>query len=58
MAFIRIADFSDKIEVVIFPKLFTEHKELLKAEHCIAIKGRLSGRNGETSIVAEALKPL
>lgn len=58
MAFIRIADMSDKVEVVIFPKLFAAHKDLLKAESCIAIKGRLSGRNGDTSIVAEAIKPL
>ncbi|MDP6659848.1 MAG: DNA polymerase III subunit alpha, partial [Candidatus Pacebacteria bacterium] len=58
MAFLRIADFSDNVEVVIFPRLFTNHKDLLQAENCISIKGRLSARNGDTSIVAEAVKAL
>lgn len=58
MAFIRVADFSGNIEVVIFPKLYAEHKELLSPEKCIGVKGRLSTRNGEMSIVSEALKAL
>ena len=58
MAFIRIADFSDHVEIVIFPRLFASHKELMEAENCISIKGRLSNRNGEKSIVAEAVKAL
>ena len=58
MAFLRIADFSDTLEVVIFPRLFTAHKDLFEMEKCIAIKGRLSNRNGEQSMVAEAVKAL
>jgi len=58
MAFVRIADFSGSVEIVIFPRLFKEHQSILKPESCISIKGRLSGRNGETSIVAEAIKVL
>ncbi|PIT91382.1 DNA polymerase III subunit alpha [Candidatus Kaiserbacteria bacterium CG10_big_fil_rev_8_21_14_0_10_49_17] len=58
MAFLRIADFSDTLEVVIFPRLFTAHKDLFALEKCIAIKGRLSNRNGEQSMVAEAVKAL
>jgi DNA polymerase-3 subunit alpha len=58
MAFVRIADFSDAIEVVIFPKLFDEHRKLFIQDKCIGIKGRVSGRNGELSLVAEAVKEL
>lgn len=58
MAFIKIADFDGSIEAVIFPKNFTEHKDIIKPETCIALKGRLSNRNGELSLVAEALKAL
>ncbi len=58
MAFLTVADLSGKIEVVIFPKLLAANKDLLVADAVIAIKGRLNSRNGELSIVAEAVKPL
>jgi len=58
MAFIRIADFSGNIEIVIFPKLYAKYKDLFQPENCIGIKGKMSGRNGETSIIAEAVKAL
>jgi len=58
MAFVKIADFSGMIEVVIFPKIFAEFKNILVKEKCIAIKGRTSERNGEKSIIAEKIKIL
>ena len=58
MAFIKITDFDGTIEAVVFPKNFAEHKQILKADSCIALKGRLSSRNGELSLVAEQLKAL
>jgi len=58
MAFLKLADFSDSIEVVVFPKTLSDYKELVVAEQCVALRGRLSFRNGEPSIVAEAFKSL
>jgi DNA polymerase-3 subunit alpha len=58
MAFIKITDFDDTIEAVVFPKGYAEYKEILRPETCIALKGRLSNRNGELSMVADALKAL
>ncbi len=58
MAFVRLADLSSSIEVVIFPKVFEEFKNLITPESCIAIKGRVSYRNDEISIIAEKLKKL
>jgi len=58
MAFIKIADFTDNIEVVVFPKLFLEYKDTINVEKCIALKGRISKRNGDTSIIAEGVKEL
>jgi DNA polymerase-3 subunit alpha len=58
MAFIKLMDMSGTIEAVVFPKDYAEHREILKAESCIALKGRLSSRNGELSLVAEKLKAL
>lgn len=58
MAFIKLADEGGTIEAVVFPKNFAQFRDILKPETCIALKGRLSNRNGELSLVAEALKAL
>ena len=58
MAFIKIMDETGVIEAGIFPKSFGEYKNILKPASCIALKGRLSNRNGELSLVAEAIKAL
>jgi len=58
MAFLRIADFSDFIEAVAFPKLFKESTEILVADKCVAITGRVSIRNGEKSIIIEKVRLL
>ena len=58
MAFLKISDFTSSIEIVAFPKIYSEYHDLLQPESCIAIKGRKSLRNGETSIIAEAVKKL
>lgn len=58
MAFFKLADFSDRIEVVVFSRSYAQYKELLTAEKCVAIRGKLSLRNGEPSIVLESAKEL
>ncbi|MFQ5662092.1 MAG: DNA polymerase III subunit alpha [Candidatus Paceibacteria bacterium] len=58
MAFVRIADLSDNIETVLFPEVFAKFKALVEQEKCVAIKGRISDRNGGISIIAEAVKEL
>ena len=58
MAFLRVADMSSSIEVVVFPKVYTEFKNLMNAEACIAVKGRYSTRNGTPSLIAEKAKEL
>ena len=58
MAFVKIADFDDTLEAVVFPKGYAQYKDILRPETCIALKGRLSNRNGELSMVADALKAL
>lgn len=58
MTFLRLADLSGGIEVAIFPKIFKEFQELIKPDACLAFKGRISKRRGETSFVAEKIKAL
>ncbi len=58
MAFIKLADYGGSIEAVLFPKNYMQYKNILKPDSCVALKGRVSNRNGELSMVAEALKAL
>jgi DNA polymerase-3 subunit alpha len=58
MAFLNIADFKDEVEVVIFPKTYTDSSSFLTSGTCVLIKGKMSSRNGEKSFVAEAVKKL
>ncbi|MSR87583.1 MAG: DNA polymerase III subunit alpha [Candidatus Zambryskibacteria bacterium] len=58
MVFMKLADFSGSIEVAIFPRVYNEFKEFIKPDTCIAIKGKVSKRKGETSFIAEKIKAL
>lgn len=58
MVFMRIADFTGSIEVVVFPRTLAECKELLGADKLVAIKGRFSRRNDAPSIIAEKVRAL
>ena len=58
MMFARLADFTGSIEVVIFPRVFDDHKKILAPEKLLAIKGRISNRNGAISLIAEKIKEL
>ncbi len=58
MAFIALADTRDQIEMVAFPRTYTELKEVLVEGNCIAIKGKLTIRNNEPSIALDRAKLL
>lgn len=58
MMFLRIADFTGSIETVVFPRVCNEYRAILRMDNCIAVKGRVSDRNGSRSIIAETIKEL
>ena len=58
MAFIKLSDFTGTIEAVVFSKLFETTKELLVKDTIIALKGKVTERNGEKSIMIESLKKI
>jgi len=58
MAFIKLADFDGAIEAAVFPRIYTEFKNILVPDTVVALKGKLSSRNGELSMVADKLKAL
>lgn len=56
MAFLKISDLTGSIEAVVFPSIFKESVDILVPEKCIAFSGKVSLRNGEKSIIIEAVK--
>ncbi|MEI6842989.1 MAG: DNA polymerase III subunit alpha [bacterium] len=58
MLFLRVADMSDSIECVVFPKVLEEFQDVLIPEACIVIKGTFSTRNEGKSVIAEKIKAL
>jgi len=55
---LRLADFSDSIEAVVFPRLLSANGSVFKDDACIVLKGTLSNRNGELSIISENARVL
>jgi DNA polymerase-3 subunit alpha len=58
MIFMRLADLTDSIECVVFPKVFEEFQDILMPESCIVVKGTFSTRNEGKSIVVDKVKSL
>jgi DNA polymerase-3 subunit alpha len=56
MAFVQLADQKDSIEMVAFPETYAEQKDLLVPGNCVAIKGKLTIRNDEPSIMIDRVK--
>jgi DNA polymerase-3 subunit alpha len=58
MAFVKLSDQKNSIELTAFPSVFAEQKELLQPGMCVAIKGKLDIRNDEPSILVDRVKKL
>lgn len=58
MAFLKIKDYTDSIECVCFPKIYEQYREIIDSEGCVAVKGTVSERNGEKSILVDKMKKL
>jgi DNA polymerase-3 subunit alpha len=58
MAFVKIADQTDSLELVAFPSVYHEQRNLLQPGACIAVKGKLNFRNNEPSVLIDRVKPL
>lgn len=58
MGFFTLADREASIEAVAFPRTYHEFKDSLVPGSCVLIKGKVSHRNGEPSILIDAVKKL
>lgn len=58
MAFVKISDLTGTMEAVIFPTLYKDHKQLFEEGQKLVIKGKISTRNGEKSVLGDKIKVL
>lgn len=58
MAFIKLSDFTGTIDAVVFNRLFETMKDILVVDTIIALKGRVTERNGEKSLMIESFKKI
>ena len=58
MAFVAIGDGLESIEMVAFPEVYHTYQSLLTVGTCVAIKGKLSIRNDEPSVIVDKIKNL
>lgn len=58
MAFLHVSDLTGTVEIVAFPRTYEAYKALLVPETCVGIKGKMSMRNGDISVIADIIKPL
>lgn len=58
MAFTRVSDHTAVMEIVVFPELFKESKAFLKSGNLVVVRGKISLRNGEKSIIVDKMKEL
>lgn len=58
MAFVKIADYDSSLDTVVFPRVMAEFKNLLVKDKSVAIRGKVSMRNGEISLIIDRVKEL
>lgn len=58
MAFLRIADLTGSLDCVVFPKTYEELKKFCVVDKLVMVKGKISDRNGERSMLIDKIKEL
>jgi len=58
MMFVRLMDFEDYMEIVVFPEAAETYGHLFLEENGVKIKGKISHRNGQVSIICDKVGPL
>ena len=58
MLFLKLSDYSNSIETVIFPRILELYKDIICEGNCVAVKGKISIRNGDTTIIIDEMKEI
>ena len=55
MCFADLEDFDSRIELVVFPNVFTEHRSLLALDKMLLVRGKISDKDGELKLLADKI---
>ncbi len=58
MLFVKLEDTSSRIEVLVFPSILKENPSLWLEDALVIIEGKLSDKDGEIKVIANAARPL
>ena len=58
MLFLKLADFTDSIEAVVFPRLLSANGGVFQPDACVVLKGSISIRGGNPSIICDEARKL
>jgi len=58
MVFATIEDTSNKIEVLVFPKILKQDPELWQTDKLVTLSGRVNNKDGNLKIIVDEAKPL
>ncbi|MFZ2039033.1 MAG: DNA polymerase III subunit alpha [Minisyncoccia bacterium] len=58
MIFMKVADFNDTIDTVVFPRTLAQYKDALVVDKCLAVVGKIDKRNDELSVIVDKVKIL
>ncbi len=56
MAFVTVEDIDGRLEVVVFPSVFSDNAELLVEENVVVVTGEVSHRDEDVSLIAETIR--
>ncbi len=58
MALLKLRDYSNTLEVALFPESYKKYKDLVVLDIPLVVKGKVSIRNGEKMMIINEIKPL
>jgi DNA polymerase-3 subunit alpha len=58
MMFVSLEDFSDKIEVVVFPNAIEKYPEVFQENKIVFIYGRTDNRDGTTKVICDSAEEI
>jgi len=58
MLFVQLEDLTDKIEVLVFPRVLERNPSIFKEENIVIVEGTLNDKDGEAKLLCDSIREL
>ncbi len=58
MLFVKLEDYTDKVELVVFPTVTSQNQEILQENKIVIVNGRVDNRSGEPKVICNDIQEL